>query len=119
MWWLASVPDENASVIRRAGEDVIIDRADRQAVHSIDMQENVQSFPPEGTTIIQILRICVNKGKTALTLVSQKTISIKAVRESAYTHLSTSWRITCSSFPIEQQTSFNVKECNLKVEMQN
>lgn len=58
----ASVPDENAPVIRRAGKHVVIDRADRQAVHSIDMQEHVQSFPPEGATIIQMLMIWVNEG---------------------------------------------------------
>lgn len=54
-WRFAGVPDKNTSVVRWAGEHVVIDRADRQAVHGIDMQEHVQSFPSVGTTIIHML----------------------------------------------------------------
>lgn len=38
------VPDENASIIRRAGEDVIVDRINGQTVDGINVQEHVQSF---------------------------------------------------------------------------
>lgn len=54
IWRLAGVPDKDASVIRGAGKHIVIDRADRQTVHCIDMQEHVQSFSSAGTTIIQI-----------------------------------------------------------------
>lgn len=55
MWRLTSVPDENASVVRRAGEHVVIDGADGQTVHSIDVQEHVQSFPSARTPGIRML----------------------------------------------------------------
>lgn len=42
----AGVPDEDASVIRRAGEDVVVDGVDGQAVDGVDVQEHVQSLPP-------------------------------------------------------------------------
>lgn len=86
MWWLASVPDENASVIRRAGEHVIVDRADRQAVHSIDVQEHIQSFPPEGARVVQMLMICVNK----VCRLKKQLCRWSVKKGSAYTHLSTS-----------------------------
>lgn len=57
MWRLASVPDENPSVVRGAGKHVVIYRADRQAVHGIDVQEHVQSFPSVEATFIQILTV--------------------------------------------------------------
>ncbi len=50
IWRLASVPDENASVVRWAGKHVIIDRADGQTVHGIDVQEHVQGFSSAETT---------------------------------------------------------------------
>lgn len=42
---LSGVPDEDASVVGRAGEHVVVDRADGQTVHGVDVQEDVQSFP--------------------------------------------------------------------------
>ncbi len=53
-WRLAGVPDKNAPVVRWAGKHIVIDRTDRQAVHGIDMQEHIQSFPSVGATIIQM-----------------------------------------------------------------
>lgn len=46
----AGVPDENASIIRRAGEDVVVDRIDGQTVDGVDVQEDVQSFSSAGDT---------------------------------------------------------------------
>lgn len=43
---LAGVPDEDASVIGGAGEDVVVDGADGQTVDGVDVQEHVHSFPP-------------------------------------------------------------------------
>lgn len=57
-WRLAGVPDKNASIIRGAGKHVVIDRADGQTVHGIDVQEHIQSFSPAATTkVIQILNV--------------------------------------------------------------
>lgn len=42
----AGVPDEDASVIRRAGEHVVVDGVDGQAVDGVNVQEHVQSLPP-------------------------------------------------------------------------
>lgn len=53
MWRLASVPDENSAVVRRAGEDVVVDGADGQAVDGVDVQEDVQGLPPAGTGILR------------------------------------------------------------------
>lgn len=46
IWWLAGVPDENATVIGGAGEDVVIDGADGQTVDGVDVQEHIKSFSP-------------------------------------------------------------------------
>lgn len=46
VWRLAGVPDEDASVIGGAGEDVVVDGADGQTVDGVDVQKHVQSFSP-------------------------------------------------------------------------
>lgn len=51
MWRLAGVPDEDATVVRRAGKDVVIYRANREAVYGVDVQEHVERFSPGTTTI--------------------------------------------------------------------
>lgn len=43
---LAGVPDEDASVVGGAGEDVVVDGADGQTVDGVDVQEHVESFSP-------------------------------------------------------------------------
>lgn len=48
---LTGVPDQDAAVVRRAGEHVVVDRADGQAVDGVDVQEHVQSFSPGRTNI--------------------------------------------------------------------
>lgn len=48
---LPSVPDQNAAVVGRAREDAVVDGADGQAVHSVYMQEHVQSFLTAGATV--------------------------------------------------------------------
>lgn len=40
----AGVPDEDAAVVGRAGEDVVVDRVDGQTVDGVDVQEHVQSL---------------------------------------------------------------------------
>lgn len=46
VWRLAGVPDEDASVIGGAGEDVVVDGADGQTVDGVDVQKHVQGFSP-------------------------------------------------------------------------
>lgn len=71
----AGVPDENATVVGRAGEDVVVDRVDGQTVDGVDVQEHVQSFSSaQGST-----KPGVNGG------VGEKTSA-----RARFTHLSTS-----------------------------
>lgn len=44
----AGVPDENASIVRRAGKDVVIDRINGQTVDGVDVQEHVESLSSAG-----------------------------------------------------------------------
>lgn len=45
---LAGVPDEDAPVIRGAGEDIVVDGADGQTVDGVDVKKHVQGFSPAG-----------------------------------------------------------------------
>lgn len=104
VWRLTSVPDQDTSIIRGAGKHVVIDRTDRQTVHGVDVQEHIQSFSSAGTTIIHpsCETFCERKHKHEAT---QDFYQGDGSSISYYfTHLSTSWRITCSSFPEKQQT---------------
>lgn len=110
----ASVPNKHPSVIGWAGKHIVIDRADGQAVHSIDMQEHVQSFPPAGSQALIILLAWLNRWPFHDGYELIKTFWYYS-NKGHFTHLSTSWRITCSSFPVQQQihkAGYKVKEKN-------
>lgn len=57
----ACVPDEDATVVGRAGEDVVVDRVDGQTVDGVDVQEHVQSFSPARGTTNQALAAALGR----------------------------------------------------------
>lgn len=62
MWWFSGIPNENSSVIRGAGEDVIINRTDGQTIHGVIMQEDIESLATFHVMQNHLLIIsCTNK----------------------------------------------------------
>lgn len=61
VWGSAGVPDENATVVGRAGEDVVVDRVDGQTVDGVDVQEHVQSFTSAHGTTNQALAVALGR----------------------------------------------------------
>lgn len=57
----AGVPDEDAAVVGRAGEDVVVDRVDGQTVDGVDVQEHVQSFSSVHGATNQALTVALGR----------------------------------------------------------
>lgn len=87
---LPSVPDQNAAVVGRARKDAVVDGADGQAVHSVYMQEHVQSFLTAGATVgHRLIKISSVMHQPAV-LKRQESASETQSRGFCCTHLSTS-----------------------------